>query len=315
MAERNHTAEEVYLHKDNPSSLWKIINRVIPSRVKERPIYSKDLKSVADKFNIFFSSLGKTAAIASSEFARENNIALSRLPPVHSRPHPQELFDLKCVSHEHVRRIVLSLPLNKSPGPDKVSTRVIRDCLPLILGPLTEIINCALSTNIFPTAWKSAEVIPLLKEGDHEVASNNRPLSLLSVVSKVCEKIVLEQFTDYLVSNNRLTSHQSGNKKYHSTETLNVFIMDSILESMDKKQLTALVLLDLSKAFDSINHNRLLRKLENIGASPATVEWFKSYLSSRSQSVRIQSILSETTINTRRTSGCDPFATSFLYIP
>lgn len=87
------------------------------------------------------------------------------------------------------------------------------------------------------------------------MASNNRPLSLLSVVSKVYEKIVLEQFTDYLVSNNRLTSHQSGNKKYHSTETLNVLITDSILESMDKKQLTAIVLLDLSKAFDSINHN------------------------------------------------------------
>jgi len=125
----------------------------------------------------------------------------------------------------------------------------------VILGPLTEIINCSLSTNIFPTAWKLEEVIPLLKEGDYKVASNNRPLSLLSVVSKVYEKIVLEQFTDYLVSNNRLTSHQSGNKKYHSTETLNVLITDSILESMDKKQLTAIVLLDLSKAFDSINHN------------------------------------------------------------
>jgi hypothetical protein len=68
-----------------------------------------------------------------------------------------------------VRRIIISLPSNKSPGPDKVHTKVLKDCLPVILGPLTEIINCSLHTSTFPDSWKEAEVIPLLKEGDHEV--------------------------------------------------------------------------------------------------------------------------------------------------
>ena len=123
------------------------------------------------------------------------------------------------------------------------------------------------------------------------VASNNRPLSLLDVLSKVCEKIVLEQFNAFLVSNKRLSPHQSGNKKHHSMETINVFITDKVLEGMDKQKVTALVLLDLSKAFDSINHERLLQKIAHLGASSASVQWFKSYLSNRCQSVRIHSIL------------------------
>ena len=82
---------------------------------------------------------------------------------------------------EEVRRAVASLPLNKSPGPDKVSARILKDYLPVILGPLTEIINCSILTSTFPAKWKQAEVIPILKDCDHEEAANNRPLSLLAV--------------------------------------------------------------------------------------------------------------------------------------
>ena len=176
-----------------------------------------------------------------------------------------------------MRRIILSLPLNKSPGPDKVNARSLNS-MPVILGPLTVIINCSLSTSTFPTAWKRAEVIPLLKEGDHEVASDNRPLSLLAVTSKVCEKIVLNQFRASVTDNNRLWTHQSGNKKLNSTETSNIHLTDRILKAMDKKKITFLILLELSKAFDSIDHDRWLYKISAMGASSATLNWFKSYV-------------------------------------
>ena len=140
-------------------------------------------------------------------------------------------------------------------------------------------------------------MIPIVKDGDHEVASNNRQISLLAIASKVCEKIVLEQFSSQLIRKNLLSPHQSGNKKLHSTEILNIFSTDTMLEAMDKKELTALVLLDLSKAFDSINHHRLLHRLANVGASPATVQWFKSYFSDRFQSTRINSTLSDPVIH------------------
>ena len=86
--------------------------------------------------------------------------------------------------------IITSMPSNKSPGSDKISMRIIKDCVQVILGPLTDIINNSFTTSIFPESWKIAEIIPLLKEGDHEVASNNRPLSMLKVLSKICEKLL-----------------------------------------------------------------------------------------------------------------------------
>ena len=86
---------------------------------------------------------------------------------------------------EEVGRVAMSLPHNQAPGPDKLSARLIKDCLPVILGPLTEIIDCSILTGTFPKKWKEAEVIPILKDINHEEAANNRPLSLLTVASKV----------------------------------------------------------------------------------------------------------------------------------
>ena len=117
-----------------------------------------------------------------------------------------EVFNLRTV--EEVCRIVTFLPMNKSLGPDKISACVLKDCLPVILGPLTDIFNCSILTSTFPDNWKEAEVIPILKDGDHERAANNRPLSLLAVASKVLERIVLNKFSAYLTKNNHLTSHQ-----------------------------------------------------------------------------------------------------------
>ena len=106
-----------------------------------------------------------------------------------------ELFNFKPVTCTEVQCIILSMPSNKSPGLDKISLGVIQDTLPVILGPLTDIINRSLTSSTFPDAWRSAEVIPLLKEGDHELASNNRQLSLLVVASKICERVVLNQLS------------------------------------------------------------------------------------------------------------------------
>ena len=152
-------------------------------------------------------------------------------------------FRFKPVTCSVIRRIIMAMPRKKSPGPDKVSMGVIKDCLPVILGPLTNLINSFLMLDKFSDKWKLSEVIPL---------------SLLEVLSKVCERVALDQFSSYITENQRLSPHQNGNRKHHdSTETLNIYITDKMLEAMDKKHVTALILLDLSKAFDSINHTIL----------------------------------------------------------
>jgi hypothetical protein len=105
-------------------------------------------------------------------------------------------------------------------------------------------------------------------------------------MSKVCERVALDQFSSYLTTNHRLSPHQSGNRKVHSTETLNILVSDIMLEAIDKKNVTAVVLLD------SVSHPILLQKLKCVGASSQAVGCFKSYLSGRRQYVRIGSTVS-----------------------
>ena len=122
------------------------------------------------------------------------------------------------------------MPSNKAPGFDKVPLFVVKDCLAQTLPAITNIINSSLANSIFPRAWKRGEVVAHLKDGDHEVPNNNRPISLLPVFSKVVERIALCQFNNYLIKNNCLTSHQSGNRKFHSTGTLSLLVLDLKLE-------------------------------------------------------------------------------------
>ena len=137
-----------------------------------------------------------------------------------------------------------------------------------------------------------AEITPIPKEGDHKHANNNRPILLLPMLSKVCEKVVLNQVVSYLDINKRLSTEQSGNKKYHSTETSLIETTDTFLHAINKKEVTAVVLLDMSKAFDSLDHKILMLKLQDVGMSPGALNWFSSYLSNRQQVVRINSALS-----------------------
>jgi hypothetical protein len=264
-AEKQHVRIEVNLHKDNFRSLWKVINRCIPSKDKIILTYHKNTLELANDFNQFFQSVGKRAAETAEMLALQNNLNIyisTELEPQNRRSElfSTELFKFTPVTYTEVQRIITTMPSNKSPGPDKISMRIIKDCLPVILGPLTDIINNSFTTSAFPESWKIAEMIPLLKEGDHEVAANNRPLSILKVLSKICEKVALNQFSGILNRTDRLSSQQSGNKKYHSTETLSILVNDFLIKSMDNKKLTALVLLDLSKAFDSVDHLILLKE-------------------------------------------------------
>ena len=102
---------------------------------------------------------------------------------------------------------------------------------------------------------------PILKSGNHQVPNNNRPISLLSSLSKVCARVAHNQFTTYQVSKERLTPKPSGDKQHHTNETTLIQATDQILRAMDDKHLTAIVLLDMSKAFDSLHHGTLLAKL------------------------------------------------------
>ena len=183
------------------------------------------------------------------------------------------------------------MPSNKAPGIDKVPTRVLKDSLLITLPFITSVNNASLLASI-PEVWKTAEITPIPKQGNHELPNNNRPISLLPALSKVYEKVAYNQFVTYLTTKERLTTKQSGNKKWFSTETSLIHTTDAFLKGIDDKKLTACVLLDMSKAFDSVDHQILLRKIQSVGASSSALKWFNSHLTNRYQVVRIHSPVS-----------------------
>ena len=149
------------------------------------------------------------------------------------------LFEFKPVSCDEVRKMIATMPSNKAPRYDKVPMSVIKDCLEHILPVITKLLNNSFNQSVFPKAWKKGEVVPLLKEGDHEVPNNNRPICLLPVLFKVAEKLAHSQLNHHLLQKKRLTCHQSGNCKHHSTETLSLLVTNYIFKAMHNKPSTA----------------------------------------------------------------------------
>ena len=217
--------------------------------------------------------------------AEENNFALNNSIFTPRRFPTSEQFTFHSVECKQVEDIINAMPSNKAPGIDKVPTRVIKDYLPIILPFVTSIINASLSSSTSPGIWKTAEITPIPKQGNHKLPNSNRPISLLPVLSKVCERVAYNQFVTYLTTKKRLTTKQNGSKKWHSTETSLLRKTDAFLKGIDNKKLTACVLLDMSKAFDSVDHQILLRKLQDVGASTSVLQWFNSYLTNRYQVV------------------------------
>ena len=293
IAEMEFVQEQIKNNLNNSNCLWKTIRMCIPSKsCSQHKSFSKDDKAVANEFNQFFSNVGQNAnkSIQSLIFKADDFNPTEFVPLNHPI---SEQFHFRTVTANEVQAILMSIPSNKSPGHDKIPIKVYKDCLSSILPSITDLINTSLSSSVFPTAWKIAEVVPIPKTDDYELANNNRPISLLPVLSKVCERVVHKQVDSYLIFKDRLASTQSGNKRHHSTETSIIHSNDFILNAMDNKKLTASVFLDMSKAFDSLNHDLLIKKLRHIGLSSQVILWFQSYLSFRYQRVRINSSLSD----------------------
>ena len=164
-----------------------------------------------------------------------------------------------------IKKVIESSP-NKSCELDPIPTWLLKSCLHELLPILTKIVNTSIETAHVPAAFKSAHVKPLLKKPDldQNILKNYRPVSNLPFVSKILEKVVSSRMEDHLASNNLHEEHQSAYRKFHSTETALLKIQNDILQSLDQNNVTILVMLDLSAAFDIIDHNTLLQLLEDL---------------------------------------------------
>lgn len=195
-------------------------------------------------------------------------------------------FQLVPVQSDVVLRLLRGLKSNAQ-GSDYISLEMLMMTLPRSLTVITSIINRSIVTSTFPDLWKVAIVRPIRKILNPTSAKDLRPISLLPCLSKVLEKVVSQQFREYLELHSILPVAQSGFRRGHSTATALLDVVGSILEARDRGMGTLLVLLDFSRAFDSINASLLLSKLSFYGCSSETIKWFSSYLHSRSQFVQV----------------------------
>ena len=157
-----------------------------------------------------------------------------------------------------------SLRVNKGAGLDNIPPRLLKAAADIIAPTLTYIFNLSLSKGVFPQDFKVAKVSPLFKSGSRDQVENYRPISVLPIVAKVFEKEVNNQLYKYPMDNNLLHPSQHGFRRKRSTQTALIKVVDNWLTNIDKGQVTAVVFLDLAKAFDTVKHNILVRKLETL---------------------------------------------------
>ncbi|KAI8441229.1 hypothetical protein MSG28_014878 [Choristoneura fumiferana] len=195
-------------------------------------------------------------------------------------------FKMETVSIDKVTQIIKSLKTNAE-GYDGINLNMIIMTLPYTLDIITKIINKSITTSIVPDVWKIASVRPLPKTKNPTDLKELRPVSILPCFSKVLEKVVCMQLTNYLERNEILPEFQSGFRKGRSTVTALLDITDNIICAQDEGMCTFLVLLDFSRAFDSLNISLLLSKLSYYGFDSNSLRWFDSYLSNRFQYVNV----------------------------
>ena len=197
-------------------------------------------------------------------------------------------FDFIFTNESKVLKVIKKLSSFKATGLDGLSTKILKIASPMVSQSLTFLFNIIIATGNFPTEWKKARVSPLFKAGTRNELENYRPISVLPVISKVFERILYDQLYSYISTHNLLTNKQFGFRRLHSTMTALLGSTNSWQLNMDRGLFNIVVFVDLKKAFDTVDHEILIQKLELYGLSNASLGLMQSYLSERKQSCVIQ---------------------------
>jgi hypothetical protein len=283
--------------KYNIRETWNIIRNVIgkeknkrndiPEFFKANNEILKDPVDIANGFNSFFSEIGPQLA--------------SEIPP--SKRHFSSFLgdrndtELKfsSVSELQILKFVKLMKPKRSLGPDNLSNKLLKQIAPIIIAPLKFLINLSLETGFVPSQIKLAKVIPLFKSGDKHAKHDfnfYRPISILSPIAKLLEKIVCYQVVGFLNNQGILYKHQYGFRAKHSTSHPLVHFTNNVFDSLNSKEFNLSVFIDLKKAFDTVNFDILLRKMDHYGIRNTENLWFRNYLTDRQQYIYYNNVCS-----------------------
>lgn len=196
-------------------------------------------------------------------------------------------FDFTLVNEDTILQIMSQIKSNAM-GSDSINLMMLKYCCPYIIPYITHIVNSCLLSNTFPSQWKQAYVIPIPKVSEPLLPKDLRPVSILPTLSKILERVIYIQLMSHLNNHEILPTHQSGFRRAHSCTTALLKVSDDILEASDNNKITALVLLDFTKAFDTIQHRLLISILHFIGLGKDAVSLLANYLDNRTQRVKIE---------------------------
>ena len=270
------------IREAGPGSMYRCVRSVISGGNCTGP---KMPDMDVETLNLYFSEIGtRTAALVN---ATRSNAAFRDELPVRLPRVVSDTFSVQPVSIDDLYATVTSLNSSNACDTDGLTMSFLKKCFDAVSHVILCLVNTSLVTGTVPKSWKLSVIQPIYKgSGVLTDPSNFRPISLVPCLAKIIERIVHGQLNAYFSTHHLFSDTQFGFRRNHSTETALIQVTDSILNGMDNGKISLLVLLDLSKCFDVVDHTKLLRKLEHYGIE---IKWFKSYLSDHFQYVRLNS--------------------------
>ena len=285
--------DKLLLKATNTSkAAWKIIKNETGKAANSMRDISLDLQSneindvhkLAEVFNTFFC---ETPKILLMNNKIKNNTHPNK-PQMIIKGCNKSFFFSPVDEHEIVK-LAKSLKNKFTSGCDDIHDAVVKQCIEVLKKPLTDIFNASLESGTFPEQLKIAKITPIHKKGNTRNINNYRPIASLSVFSKLLEKVVYNRITTFLEQHEIITEAQHGFRSKRSTETALFDFINKVQLAIENKMNPVSIFLDLSKAYDVLDHELLLYKLKTYGIRGITNKWMKSYLSNRKQCVEVKS--------------------------
>lgn len=285
-AKKVYYATKLVKYERDPKKLWSFLGGKRKINIEPGPIVNNNVllekdQDIAEAFNTYFSNIGRDLAGRidqnSANVEDDKNINNLTLEPT---------------NETEMLKIVKSLKSDKAPGLDGITTNTLKNIASNILVPLCHVVNSSMRFGVFPDVLKESLIKPVYKSGDRKDVSNYRPISLTSNLSKIFEKIIHERTAGFLESCQVLKEGQFGFRKGKSTQDAVAQLTAKIYRSLDSSKPCLCLFIDLKKAFDTVNHEKLLKTLEGYGIRHRALNWFGSYLSGRSQRVQVRNHLS-----------------------